>query len=355
MPKLRALQLLNYADEHQAVEATASAVASPWAERSLSRPIIKAIFGGKDVALSREDAMSIPPVVKGRSIIVGKLAGNPLRALGPDGVDVSSKYPWLYRTTGSLSPWHRMVWTLDDLIFHGWSLWLLARDDAGVIEEAVRWAPADWHFDADGAVMVRLVAGQEFVEVDADQVCLIPGPAEGLLEFADRSLRTALAIEESIRKRAKNPIPVIEIHATDPNDELTEGEQIELIERWATARDSEHGEIEYTPARVEVRVHGDKFPALGIEARNFSKVDVANFLGLPASALDGSLSTASLTYSTTEGNRDEMLAAVSEYWGAPIVHRLSLDDMVEPTHRVRFDFTDPYATQPSPTGPVTKD
>jgi len=361
MPPIRALRALDIVKTAEASRPTVPAVASPLADRKLNRPIIQAIFGGRSRVFTRGDAVKLPPVMKGRSIIISKLAGAPLVALEGDKPLADDAQPeWLYRTEGQVSPWHRMAWTLDDLIFSGWSLWLLDRDEPtdeqplGAIRHAVRCPIELWSFDEDGVLQVQLTVDEDPHPIDESMVCLIPGPAEGLLEYAERTLSGAADLEESWRKRANNPIPLVEIHATDPTDELTDDEQADTILAYQESMAGDHAII-YTPARATLIAHGSDAPNPAIEARNFSKVDVANFLGLPAASLDGSLSTASLTYSTQEGARDELADAVIGYWGQPIQQRLSQDDMVPKGQRVRYDFADLFTTTPAPTGQTTKD
>ena len=66
--------------------------------------------------------MTIPAVAKARQILTSTIAKYPLIALeGAD--DVTTSHAWLQATDGEVSPWHRMAWTIDDLIFFGWSLW----------------------------------------------------------------------------------------------------------------------------------------------------------------------------------------------------------------------------------------
>jgi phage portal protein BeeE len=94
---------------------------------------------------------------------------------------------------------------------------------------------------------------------------------------------------------------------------------------------------------------------LFIEGRNALRLDVANFFNLPAALLDGSTSTASLTYSTQEGRRNEVFDYGIAYWTAPIENALSLDNVCPRGQRIRFDFTDLNAAANVPTGPVTED
>jgi phage portal protein BeeE len=92
---------------------------------------------------------------------------------------------------------------------------------------------------------------------------------------------------------------------------------VEIIERGANGSDS----------------------ALYIEGRNASKMDIAAFFNLPASVLDATSATASLTYVTQEGNRSSLDDMTLPYWIGPIASRLSQDDIVPAGQSVRFDFS----------------
>lgn len=348
MPKLRALKLLEAAETVATGTRPTQRIASPMADRKLNRPIVEAIFGSGDAPLSRSDAMTVPSVAKARAVIVSMIADAPLVALDPDG-PLAEQAPWLYRTDGAISPWHRMAWTIDDLFFVGWSVWGVERNAAGEITTAARIPVELWSFRSDGTLEIE---GQPAVE---DSVIIFPGPVEGLLEYAQRSLMGARVIEEQWVKRSKNPVPIVELHMTDESRAMDDQEVIDLIDDYMDARNDVNGTVATTPSWVELKVHGEQSPQLAVEGRNYVKVDVANFSNLPASILDGSVSQASLTYSTQEGSRNELADFALPYWASPIAARLSQDDVTRVGTRVRFDFTDLRSTTPSPTGPITKD
>jgi hypothetical protein len=322
---------------------------SPWRSGALSRPLVEDVWGTDSGLITREQAMSIPPFYKGRGIIVSQIAPAPLRNYGPDSDVPTAEQPkWLYRTDGAISPHHRMIWTLDDIITTGWSLWGCLRDADGKIETANRIPIEWWDFDADGGVNVK---GEP---IDEAECILIPGPSEGFLEYAQRSMRGAVDIENSWIKRARNPIPLVELHET-ADGALEDGEAEELVSDYVDARNDPNGAVSFTPFNIELKVHGEQAAPVSIEARNASKLDVGNFLMLPAAALDGSLSTASLTYSTGQDKRNEIADYSISYWADPIAARFSQDDVSEPGDRTRFDFSQIRAVNPSPTGPITKD
>lgn len=332
---------------------TERGILSPWAEGSLARVITNDVFGSVELPVTRAEAMTVPSVVKARNLIVGALAELPLVDLA--GATRTEPQPaWLYRTNGNVPPWHRMAWTLDDLLFYGWSLWWVDRGTPtggatrGPILDATRVAPSRWDIDADTGVVTV-----DQAPVNADDIILIPGPMEGLLHVAQRTIRGAVDVDRAWTTRARNPIPVAELHhVTD--DQLTDDEIDALIKGYVKARRDPDGAVVYTPNAIELKVHGERADSTAlVEARNAVRLDVANFTGLPAEALDGSLATASLTYTTQEGTRTELGDAL-RLWRGPIEARLSQDDVVPRGHRVRFD-TASLGPVPLPTGPVTED
>lgn len=300
--------------------------------------------------MTRGEALSLPAVSKALAILQALIADKPLRAYKGDAL-APVQPAWLQRTDGDVSPWLRMASTLDDLIFYGWSLWAVERGAAGQITAAVRVPFERWQFDAEGRVLVTTGNGKPQA-VDARSVVLIPGPNEGLLGHASRSLRGAAAIERAWVDRARNPIPQIDLHLTEESG-MDAAEAQSLVKAWDTARQT--GATAFTPHNIDARALGQLSPDLFTEGRNNSRLDVANFFNLPASLLDGSVSAASLTYSTQEGDRNEVFDYCLPYWVGAIEGRLSQDDVVPAGQRVRFDFSTLLNLPQSPTGAEVQD
>lgn len=323
-------------------------IRSPWTQGQLSSIVWADIFDADLQPITRAQAMQVPSVVKARHLLVTHLAGIPLRAMrGPAVLPESQQPTFLYRTNGASTPWHRMAWTLDDLFFTGWSLWGVQRGTDRAILDAVRIPPEWWTLNDDNEIEVY---GNT---VEPDTVVLFAGPAEGLLEYAAGTIRAARNIERAWAGRVRNPVPVVELHQVT-DDELTDDEVDDLIDGYVQARQDPNGTVVFTPPSIDLRVHGDAAGSQLVEARNAVRLDVANFTGLPANALDGSLSTASLTYTTQEGTRTELSEAL-RMWFEPIEQRLSQDDVVPRGQRVRFDRSDIASPTPTPTGPTVED
>lgn len=305
---------------------------------NISQLVWSEFYAGEVAEVTRESALMIPPLKRGRDILVGVIAGMQLQQW-QDETDVKAR--WLMNSSSGISPWHRMAATIDDLIFYDWSAWAVERGENDEITDAVRIPYERWSIDDfTGVVTV------DGAEVDASQIVIFPGNGSGgILMSGAQSIKGYRALERSWIGRAQNPIPLVELHQTsdepltDGSDEDEEDEIGRLVDEWSVARLSPNGAVGYTPHNLEVRVHGQASTDLFVEGRNAAVLDIARLLNLPASLLDGAQSQASLTYVTTEGKRSEFAALSIPAWTSPIEARLSLDDVAPEGQVIRFDMS----------------
>lgn len=324
-------------------------VESPWARSHLESVVVSDLFDlDAPWGVTRAQAMRVAPISRGRDLICGTLSRYPLATLRA-GERVALQPAWLSREAGGVSPQARILWTLDDLIFYGESLWAVTRGAAHQITDGWRVPYEDWSVNADSQIEILGTVQP------ADAVIYVPGPKDPLLTAGAGDIRAALDMRGAWSKRVASPVPLMELHATDSTRNLTPEEATELVGNWEGAR--KKGGTAYTPAEVELRVHGQAQTDLYVQGRNAARLDFANFLNLPASMLDGSTATASLTYVTQEGNRAEYVDISLAFWANAIEARLSMDDVVPAGQRVEFDLswlTAPSTTTPG-TGPVRED
>jgi hypothetical protein len=324
-------------------------VPSPWQQGSPNQIVWNDVFSSSVLVITRDQAMTIPGVARGRGIILSLIADKPLvDYAGSDRLDPQPK--WLYRSPGWQGPWRRMANVLDDHIFYGISALGTTRGatSSGLrpILEAWHIPFDDWEIDEAGRICLLDADGQ-FVPADESEVILIPGPSEGLLATAARTLAGSVELDKAWVQRAKNPIPMIELHETIAAMLLPEEAQ-EVVDDWAAARASENGGIAFTPNSIEARIHGQYSPDMFIEARNAATLSIAQFFQVPGSLLDASTATASLTYQTQEGNQSSLDTLTVPYWARSIEDRLSQDDVVPIGHTVRFAWAAAYVEPPGP-------
>jgi hypothetical protein len=308
---------------------------------------------GAPPLMTRDALMAIPAMARQRHLLAGTLARCPLVVL-----DAATDTPlptqplWPTRTDGAVHPYHRMLWTADDVLFHGWSVWSTTRGyaTAGVspLLTGDRIDPARWEIDEVG----RISVDDELVT--ADQVIAIPGPHEGVLNFGAPALRRVLDNLDAAANAARNPSAYLELHYVG-DDPMTDDEIDKHIARWAAARRGEHGGVAWTNKVIELREHGTHESHLLIEGRNADAVDVSRLVSSPAAMADATNAGASLTYETTAGRNGQFIDyGVGLYMDA-IAARLSMDDVVPRGQRTSFDTTQLRTIAPSATGPATED
>lgn len=324
-------------------------IVSPWGEGELEKFVWSDILGLDAVPVTRKEAMSVPAVAAARHRII-QLADRPLRALNAADADVTDQHKWLYRTDTPQTPWERIAHTLDDWIFYPWSLWLFARGPApegqsGPIHDARHVPYERWDVNDDGVVEV------DGVEKWPDEYLLLRGPFDGLLTAAPETIRAAKALERAWAARVRNPTPTVLVEEQNEGD-FTKKEAKTYVTNIATALRNPDGAVLFVPAKAKINLaHAEDGINVLTEARNAVRIDIANFLNLNASALDGAKPQSSLTYETQETESAELNDRMS-FWTAPLEHALSVDAVVPRGTRVRFDFSDTSTPQ---TGTPTED
>lgn len=321
--------------------------ASPWAEGSLA-PIAHDLFGGDraDLPLSREEAMSIPAVIKARNLLVSTIAKFPLKALDKDG-ELKEQPTWLYRQDDSLSTYDRTAATVDDLFFYGRSLWTVERGAANQITNA-QWLPMNRWTITNGNVMI-----DEKPANDATYILFHIPLYSGILAHGSRTLRGARDTELSWVSKMRNPAPVTELRIV--SDDVLEQSEVDKL-KTALDEKTKAGESVniVTPMGVELHSHGSVDPMLYIEGRNAIRTDVGSFANTRAAMLDGTIGIDSLTYTTKEGEKNAFYEFDLPFWTDPMQAALSVDKVVPRGQRVRFDMYSAF-NLPINTGVPTED
>jgi hypothetical protein len=327
---------------------------SPWSDTDLwTLALPPDLVAAEFLPMTRREALSVDAVTRARDLVCTTIARAPLRSYTGANEDPDADQPaFLYRTDGEVHPRTRMLWTIDDLVFYGWSLWAVDRGADGAILHADRVPWDRWEFDDSGVVLV------DDRPAPSDAVLLIPGPHEGILERNATTLRTAQRLERAAAARAANPVPLVELHQTVDVD-IDPEERDALLAGYGQAVMAANGGttgVAFTSYGIEgkaVGANGDGAAAL-VESRNYAAVTAARIVGLPAAMLDATSAGASLTYETTSGRRAQFVDEVRAYSDA-VEGRLSLDDVVPRGRRIAFDVEQLTTLTPAPSGPATLD
>jgi hypothetical protein len=321
-----------------------------WTTSQLESVVWSDIMGtGEPLPMTRAEAIMVPALARARHLTAGAIAGCPLTAW-KSGARVDPTPSWAIATDGQLgtlpparrtalalhagqSPWWRMVWTVDDLIFYGASLWLVTQADPdGRPLRMARLPWSTWSVDQEGRVTDA--DGRPFAD---NELRVIPGPHEGLINFAQRTIREASTLETSAADIARRPFR-LELHQTT-DLELTREERAELVGATRQALSDNNG-ILFTNAAIETKDHAVDSHELLIDGRNASAVNIARVVSIPAAMIDATTAGASLTYETTAGRNAEWVDYGLSLYLDAIEARLSMDDVVPAGTSIAFDTTE---------------
>lgn len=324
-------------------------IATPWGQADLQRIAFEDVFGTDTPPNTRAAAMSIPAIARARNLLCTTIAKFPLLELEAGTPTPPLDAPAWFTTAGPLSFQHRMVWTVDDLIFYGWSCWWRVNDpDTGLPVAAGRVDQDAWQINDDNRVEI------DGVEVNDDDVILIPGFHEGILTFGRDAIADARALYRTVRARLNAPIPPIDLHQTGGRA-LTKTERQDLIDIWIAARQSAKGAVGFSSPDIDVRVLAAGGDQLMIEERNAAAVEMARVVGVHAGMVDATTPKASLNYETATGRNQEFVDFDLDGYTMPIAARLSMDDVTAPGRNVVLDVSSFTSPAMSGTGPALGD
>lgn len=348
----------------------AAQVLSPWAhdDSFLERVVVPDIWPATEPRpMTRGEAMQVPAVSRSRHLICATLAALPLVALRGDVPLADADQPyWCYGTDGQLgdlddddrvryglytgqSPFQRMLSTADDLLFCGWSLWLVTAAAAadGRPLRMVRIPYGLWDIDQNGHIV-----DQDGHPFDADRVVLIEGPHEGVLSFGARTIRAASSLETTAADVARTPFR-LGVHQTSEIT-LTADERRELVGEVRRALADNNG-ILYTNSALELTEYRLDSSELLVGGRQAAALDVARHMNMPGAMIDAEPTGSTLTYSNPESRNQQWidygLAAYTDAIGAA----LSMDAVVPAGQRVAFDMSSLTTSVAPPTGAPTAD
>lgn len=338
-----------------------------WTSSTLDAVVWADILGGDVLPVTRPAAMAVPAMARARHLTAGTAARLPLQEWRTDVLVAPLPY-WCQGTDGQLgdlttedldvfgieqqSPYQRMLWTVDDHLFYGESLWLVTDHDP-IDNRPRRMVRAPW--DSWDRVYVESSYRYAIVDVNGEPLpegsfIYLPGPHEGVLNFAQRTIRQAGDLEATAQEIARRPFR-IELHQTT-DIELTPGERADLIGQTRGALADNMGVL-FTNSALEVKMHPFDSSDLLIDGRNAAALDVARSVSMPAAMLDASTPGASLEYATLTGRNQQWLDYGLSLYLDAIAARLSMDDVVPAGCRIAFD-TSSLTALDAP-APVTED
>lgn len=301
---------------------------------STPMPIDDAIvaFGSNASKVSRDDALSVPAVLRGRNLLCS-IATLPLETRNQKFEKVDA--PFLDQISATVPNVVTLADTVEDLVFEGIAWWRITQRTAigkpGYAEH----------------VSARLVTppqnNERTVDIDGERVPLasmirFDSPNPALLEFAGRAIKRALTFEKSAARYADDPRANDYFTPAEGADPVDDEEVEELLNDWQQAR--RRRSTAYVPAALKYQTVEQLTPAelQLVDLQKQVYIEIANGLGIDPEELG--VSTTSRTYANAvDRRRDRVNDTLAPYMRA-ITDRLSMNDITTRGHQVRFDLDD---------------
>lgn len=319
--------------------------------------VIAEMFAGTGGRVSREQALSVAAVQRGRNSLCS-IATLPLRQY--KGLDIV-RSPFLEQIDPDVANVVTLSQTIEDLAFDAISWWLITAQDfhgypvaarhldvSTVSLDPPRGQPNPFPSGRDPrGVKIVWVAGEP---VPADRLIRFDSPNPGLLTANARAIRRALLLDKLATTYADNPRPLDYFTDTDdPSIEPMDDDEVDafLAEWQAERKRRSTGWIPSTVKRVDVDAPSPAELQL-VELQRQVTLEIANGLGADPEELG--VSTTSRTYFNAADRRTSRINERYAPYMSAITERLSMGDVTRRGHTVRFDLTD--YLKPNPTEQV---
>lgn len=299
-------------------------------------------FGGVNTA-TREEAMSVPTVARGRNIICSSIASIGLEVIDRStGMEIEDGTPRVIRTPDPRVPGSATyVWTCEDLLFYGYAYWQITElfSDTYRVRSVQRVSPARVTIQTNALateIEYYMVDGSPVPNSGIGSLVVFNGNDEGLLNRAGKTIRTGAELERAAAMYAREPVPsmVLKSNGTAlPADRIAK-----LLDAWGISR--RNRSTAFLNADVSMEAVGFDPEKLQLnQARSYVSTELARALGIPAYYVDAETGS-SMTYSNASNQRQSLLDFSLLPMMTSISERLSMPDFVPQSQRVEYDLSD---------------
>ena len=299
-------------------------------------------FGGVNTA-TREEAMSVPTVARGRNIICSSIASIGLEVIDRStGMEIEDATPRVIRTPDPRVPGSATyVWTCEDLLFYGYAYWQITElfSDTYRVRSVQRVSPARVTIQTNSLateIEYYMVDGSPVPNSGIGSLVVFNGNDEGLLNRAGKTIRTGAELERAAAMYAREPVPSMVLKSDGtavPADRISK-----LLDSWSTAR--RNRSTAFLNADVTLESVGFDPEKLQLnQARSYVSTELARALGIPAYYVDAETGS-SMTYSNATTQRQTLLDFSLIPLMTSISERLSMPDFVPQSQRVEYDLSD---------------
>lgn len=304
--------------------------------------------------VDRAEALSVPAVQRGRNLICS-IATLPL--IQQDQRLAPVPNPLLEQFDRDVPNVVTLAQTVEDLLMEGIAWWRITgyamsgypskirRVDPAVVSlqpPGTGRSPAPLPSGRDPRDAVVWVDGKQ---VPGAQMIRFDSPNPAVLVVGGRSIRRAILIDKAAAMYADDPRPLDYFTPAEGADPVDDAAVLAILDGWKEARKLRS--TAYVPASLTYHTVDAPSPAelQLVELQKQASLDIANELGIDPEDLG--VSTTSRTYSNAiDRRRDRINDVLSPYMRA-ITDRLSMADVTQEGHKIRFHLDDYMRANPT--------
>jgi len=298
-------------------------------------------FRGNRTA-TRQEAMSVPAIARGRNIICSSIASIGLE-IRDTATGMNVDIPRVIRTPDPRIPGvATYVWTLEDLLFHGYAYWQITElfADTQRVRSVQRISPEritiNTNSDSTEIESYSIDGHTPLPLSGVGSLVVFYGNDEGLLNRAGMTIRTGAELERAAALYAREPVPQMVLKSNGsalPADRIAK-----LLESLGASR--RNRTTAFLNADISLETLGFDPEKLQLaSARSYIATELARALGIPAYFVDAETGS-SMTYSNASTTRQTLLDFSLIPLMNSVTERLSMPDFVPSTQRVEYALDD---------------
>lgn len=305
---------------------------------------------GYNYDTSRDRAMTLPVISRARDLIVSLVSSLPINEFTVQWDAASQEYiemqlpgeSWMTRPDPSVTRQFLIAWTVDDMMFHGYSVWYCtARNYEGRPSSFMRLPASGVSFpDQPGTVLTAMpreiiYQGQQ---LDPRNCVVFLSPIQGLLSMGWRAIEIAHRLDDAAMRFATNEITAGYLQQTDNSEPLDGDELAELASAWQQARKvSAVGALNSSVKWVEFQSDPSKLQL--VEARQHAMLSLADVANIPP-FLVGAPTNNSMTYTNAQDSQWLLYKYACAPYIQALSERLSMDDILPRGRFCRLDVSE---------------
>ena len=288
--------------------------------------------------IDRQAAASVPAVAQCVQLIKSTIAGIPLEMYSSSTGEELAAYPAWVKQPDSRAPRSvTIAWTIDSLIYYGQAFWQVE----SVFADDLR--PASFRYIQNSRVSTKLdtmsqeveyymINGTRVPDTGVGSLITFQGFDQGLLLRGQRTINSAIAVEQAIAVAMATPQPTGYLKSTgaDLPDNMVQA----LLNTWGAARKTrgtalltstvDYVPTSYSPAEMTYNDSAEELAA-----------QIARMLNVPAHMINAEHNRSN-TYQNVLDARKEFFAYTLAPYINAIEDRLSLDDVTPRGQVLRF-------------------